>query len=813
MKESLFAHQKNQVISEDLLFLLGTTQDGNYLIHSDTTGKKVSVARSNIRLQANAALALTNAAQCLYDATGAVMHFDSGFRSIEDQIRAFRSALIRSGDFSRTIARVAPPGYSEHHTGLAVDLSNEIEGAADLLPFFGWELSFPKNNNQGIRYEPWHWRFIGTPAIARALTSQKLGNSLYRSHGIINIEKYGQLSPSLHSVSAVASVEAVKDPCLYIAECLLELDNLVPEITRYNYRQIIMEKGSAFMQSLGISGTESQDALVLACEILTALLPTDRSARVLEMQRQMARLGIFQSTATGYYGSKTSEAVSQCHRWFLRSDSEFVDVEFLRLLRVRATTALQMIPPNRLAEIVRGEWIPPNPQISGLSYLANGRYVNCLSDGQLLVASCVTEGWDNTDNYVKSIDRPVTAALLVDTDHLPKSISMPILRVTKTRRAIGLLAQHARSLLQGKVIAITGSSGKTTTKEVLHHVLSAHGGTVSTPGSANSLMAICYQLLNWSIKADFYVCECGLGATGSSLDQQSHVLNPDIAIVTSVHAAHAEGYDSVEEIARKKVEIAKHLSTDGYLFLDGGSEYLKIMTEEARKWNIKHIFSFGYQPHCDIRVVNYEPQGLQGKALLEIFGIKYNLILHMPGRHWAQMAAIVVACCQVLGLDTQRVIADLEAARLPPGRGAVIGSPGESLVIIDSHYNANPGSMIADLTVLADIQLPSLVKKVGVIGSMKELGIFSNEGHRQIIPSIRAAGFSRLHLVGEEAKELIDALPDIATTAHLTVHEALDCLKQELGGNECVFVKGSHANDLAKITEFLIQRIDQTAKH
>lgn len=802
MAATLLRHVKHPLAPYSATCLLGPSRDGNYIFCSEN-GQKTSVAHSSIRLLPAAAHSVTQASQCLFDLTKEILRFDSGYRSFVDQVRAFRSALIRSGDFPRTIRRVATAGYSEHHTGLAIDLANGLEIAPTLLPFFGWELSFPPDNLQGIRHEPWHWRYIGSPAIMAALDNPKLSHSPFRDYGSPNLSTYKPAVIPSDTDNDLGSSDTPRDLAMFIAECLLELGRAVPGYRFNNYRHAVLEEGISYLNSLGVQGTDHAESISMVLEMLTPLLPGERNERVQRLQRQLARLGLFSNSATGFYGEKTAEAVRRFHSLSRTPNQGLADVGLLRGLRIRSATALEMTPASRITEIVGGEWFNGYQPTYGLVSLANGRYACHPNDGELLVASCKVDGWDFAERLFPATDKPLASALLVDTEPLSKSLPLPVLKVPSTRRAIGLLAQHARSLLKGKVIAITGSSGKTTTKEVLRTILSSQGATVATPGSANSLMAICYQLLNWSMGADYYVCECGLGATGSTIDQQSQLLQPDISIVTSVHAAHSEGYQSIEEIARRKVEIAKHLQPNGYLFLDGGSAHLKLMTELARQWGVKNIITFGQSLDCDARVVRYQTQGLLGKAQLDVFGEKLDLLLQMPGSHWAQMAVIVAACGRLLGLNLQRVLDDLKTVCLPPGRGTVSGQPGRSIVLFDSHYNANPGSMCADLEAFSQLELPESIKKIGIIGSMKELGAFSDAAHREMVPRILAAGFSRLLLVGEETRQLLNVFSGIAVTEHASADEAIHCLRKELTGTECIFVKGSHSNDLEKVSRFL----------
>ena len=171
---SCFGHRPYAIADENDMVLLRPNLDGYYLYGSGGNGAPdlgPALAFTPMRLHPGAAFSLSAVANYIFNTTGAVLKFAGGYRNEENQRLAFKRALIKSGDFITTIRRVAPPGFSEHHTGLAVDLASHLDEAGSVLPFFGWELSFPCANAQGIRYEPWHWRFVGLSAITLSLAN------------------------------------------------------------------------------------------------------------------------------------------------------------------------------------------------------------------------------------------------------------------------------------------------------------------------------------------------------------------------------------------------------------------------------------------------------------------------------------------------------------------------------------------------------------------------------------------------------------------------------------------------------------------
>jgi len=807
--QTLFGHRRFRILHADELCRLGPSRNGAYVFGNGEGGKSLVIGESRDQLHAQAAFSLTEAAQYLHTECGYVLKLDWGFRSLEDQHRMFRNALLRTGDFQRTIRRVAPPGWSEHHTGLAVDLGNPAEVVAVLLPYFGWQQSFPEGNPSPIQHQPWHWRFIGAPVIHRAL-ADGLGGERYAEIGRQNLAKYQNVDFSGAFLGEPPPARQPRDPFLMMAEYLLELGQTIPQMGPADYRKVLLEAGLSTLKEKRIGSAVTPQAVLLALNALLPLLPGDRSERVRDFQENLARLGVFRNVATGFFGPRTVESVKLGRKLLRDPGSAIADIGLLRTVRTRSAMTLETFSPSRLAEVLKGEWIGGVPDNLILRRLVHGPQAQRIGSGDLVVACCATEGWNDLERCVTKIDAPLDAALMVDGDDVPGNAPVPVLKVRGTGQAITQLGRVARARAKGKFIVVTGSSGKTTTKAMLQHLLSQQTIVRGTAGSANSLRAISYSLVNNISEADIFVMESGLGMAGSGILQHSLLLNPDIAVVTSVHAAHAGGYATVKEIVHRKMEIAAGLKKDGYLFLDGDSVQLTLMRELAEKHRVKNIITFGLGKNCAARVLSYRTLNTCGTATLSLFGEQHRVTFPMLGEHWAKMAAVVLACGALLEMNLKQMAADFKTAPLPPGRGAVLGFPGETLVVFDSHYNANPGSMRADLAAFGDIQLPGGSEKIAVIGSMKELGHESDIYHLALAPHIAAAGFSRIHLVGEEAEVLKGALScDYVVTSHAETGSVIESLKDELKGNEWVFVKGSRSNALERVTDYLLKYISK----
>ncbi|MEA1052782.1 Mur ligase family protein [Lamprobacter modestohalophilus] len=808
---TLFGHKRFNVKPEDELCEFNMVLEHGCVIKKNSPEALTRTAKASIRLHPLAASSLTKAAQWIDANCGHALKANWGYRSLEEQHRLFRNRLLK-GDFNQAIQRVAPPGWSEHHTGLVVDLDDSGECVTGQLPYFGWEQFFPETTALPIQHEPWHWRFVGAPVIQKALATTNSRESSFEI-GHQNLHQYQEIDFTKVFLGAPPPARWPRDPYLLMAEYLLELGHRIPPVRSTDYRRVLLEAAISTLKAQKIEGADSPQAVLLALAVLVPLLPNDRSERVMDFQKHLARLGIFQQAATGFFGPQTMESMQLSRRRLGEPRSTMVDINLLRSVRARTEVLLETFSPARLAEVLNGEWIGVSPDHLRLSRLLNGSTAQHIKHGDLVVARCATEEWDALHSCLSLIDDSKGAALMIDGDEIPANITVPILKVRRTRRAISQLGRIAKARASGRFIVVTGSSGKTTTKNVIRHLLSQQGIVRGTDGSRNNLRAISYSLVNSISSADFFVMESGLGMAGSGIYQHSKLLEPEVAIITSVHAAHAGGYESIEEIVHLKMDVAAGLKPDGYLLIDGDSDQLPLMKQLAVQHGVKNLVTFGFGQHCDVRVVHYRADGTRGVTTLSLSGEVHRICFNMLGVHWAKMAAAVLACGAFLGVDLERMAGDFESVPLPPGRGAVIGHLGKTLVVFDSHYNANPGSMKADLSAFGELQLPVGSRKIAVIGSMAELGANSRAYHLAIQPDIAAVGFSRIYLVGEEAAVLEDALSnDAVVTCHAKTESVIESLKEELMGSECFFIKGSRSNELENVAHFLTRYINEQQK-
>ena len=565
-----FGHRPYSVADEKDMVLLGPNLDGHYLYGSGVNRAPdlgSSLAFTPIRLHPGASFSLSAAADYIYNTTGGVLKFAGGYRTAENQRLAFKRALIKSGDFLATIRRMAPPGFSEHHTGLAVDLASHLDEAGIVLPFFGWELSFPRANSQGIRYEPWHWRFVGLSAIASSLgnAGSEIPPSLVDA-GLTNLNRIG-IYDFKHIFN---NADEKPTPLSYTgdaASLLFMLNEVRMADTSPNesYDESELINGIySSLKDMGVSRIPNLSAAKISLSILSTLGPGERSKGVARLQGNLKQLRLFQPGITALYGNETFKSVACYQKIANLPPTGIADWRTLKYLSEHTANVFSLLSPERLGHVIGGKWLDRIPT-SSITRLVNGQYATLARPGDIVVASWTRGGWSAIDKAKDFYEKKCTA-LMVDQDDLSPNVELPVIKVANTRRSIGLLAKFARAKMPGKFIAVTGSAGKTTTKALIQHILSRQGLVSGPKGTANSLLAICYHLINAPLLADYHVFESGLGANGSSILEQSRIIQPSVAVITSVHAAHAEGYKSLKEIAQRKSAYLRSYSRrrDGF---------------------------------------------------------------------------------------------------------------------------------------------------------------------------------------------------------------------------------------------------------
>lgn len=429
-----------------------------------------------------------------------------------------------------------------------------------------------------------------------------------------------------------------------------------------------------------------------------------------------------------------------------------------------------------------------------------------LAPGDLFVA-LVGPNRDAHD-YVAGALRQGAATALVN--RVPKGVDPArLVLVPETQAALEALGRAGRARSRARIAGITGSVGKTGTKEALRHVLAAQAATHASAASHNNHWGVPLSLAKLPEQATYGVFELGMNHEGEIRGLVRQV-RPHVALITRIAPAHLAHFASIDAIADAKAEIFQGLEPGGVAVLNRDDAQFPRLQEHARATGVGRIVTFGEADEADWRLVQVElaPEHSDVIALHAGGTLRYRVGL--PGRHWAMNSLAVLAVVEALGADADRAAADLAGLQAPPGRGVQrrIAVTGGEAVLLDESYNANPVSMRAALALLG--QLPG--RRIAALGDMLELGERSGELHAGLAEAVAAAGVDLVFTCGPHMEHLHAALPPAVKGTHAVNSLALAPLVREaLCPGDVLLVKGSLGSRMAHIVEALTPSGEPTA--
>jgi len=367
------------------------------------------------------------------------------------------------------------------------------------------------------------------------------------------------------------------------------------------------------------------------------------------------------------------------------------------------------------------------------------------------------------------------------------------------------LGRAARARLNGIVIAVTGSVGKTSTKEALQLVLSRAGLTHSSAASYNNHWGVPLSLARCPANARFAVFELGMNHPGE-IGPLSRMVEPDIAIITTVAPVHLQYFKSIDEIADAKAEIFEGLDSDGIAILNRDNEQFHRLVDRALDARVSRVVSFGESEKCDARLVRCVLQADHSSVQADILGDELTYKLGAPGRHLVLNSLAVLAAAKLAGADlalSALALADLVPAQ---GRGTriLLTVPGGTALLIDESYNANPVSMRAAIALLGQAEIGARGRRIAVLGDMLELGTQSALLHRELAQAITENKVDLVFCSGPEMQNLWDALPPNRRGSYASHSAALEPqVLEAVSSGDAVMVKGSNGSKMTPIVKSL----------
>ena len=422
-----------------------------------------------------------------------------------------------------------------------------------------------------------------------------------------------------------------------------------------------------------------------------------------------------------------------------------------------------------------------------------------LQSGDLFVALDGETG-DGHDFVADAMARGAASAMV----HRDVPNVAPLLRVDDTLAALHRLGGYARARFSGRLAAVTGSVGKTTTKEMLRTILSTFAPTHAAVASYNNHWGLPLTLARMPPDSAFCVVEIGMNHPGE-IAPLARLARPHVAVITSVEKAHIGFLGSIEAIADEKGSILRSLEPGGVAVLPADSPLfprLRAIAGEAS------IVSFGAASWADVRLTDIAADADGSDVVAVVEGERIRFRLNAPGRHMAMNALAALATAVHLSRNAPGSAARaLETFTPIAGRGVrrLIAVPGGSVLLLDESYNGNPASMRAALAVL---RLQRGKRRVAVLGDMLELGEHGPAEHRALAADVAAAA-DRLFACGPQMGELFTAVPAPMRGAHTEDSASLaPILARALAPGDAILIKGSLGSRMKLVVNALDQRVE-----
>lgn len=427
------------------------------------------------------------------------------------------------------------------------------------------------------------------------------------------------------------------------------------------------------------------------------------------------------------------------------------------------------------------------------SWIANGisKDSRTLQPGNVFIA---LQG-PNTDGHLHLEAALAAGAVGAIAASLPPTLSKEdprIILVPNTLQALHDLAAAARARTQAQLVAITGSFGKTGTKDTLASLLTAFGKVYASQRSFNNHWGVPFTLSNLPTDTEFGVIEIGMNHRGEIAPLAQRVA-PHIALITNVRAMHMEHLGSLDNIAEEKADIFSNMRPDGLVVLNHDDATFERVAARAATQKLTTI-TFGKHQLANFRLMDYTTTPTGAHIQADINGNSLTYSIPVIGEHWAYNSLAILAVIQALGIDIQQAAVYFSNMVLPEGRGMQHKVPvqGGEIIVIDESYNAGPDSMRAAITVLGAMQPAGNGRRIAILGDMREIGKQSAMKHAALAEDLIANSIDCVFTCGKEMTHLYNTLPkDMRISHKLQAFDLIPELRDFVRAGDICMIKGS----------------------
>ncbi len=456
----------------------------------------------------------------------------------------------------------------------------------------------------------------------------------------------------------------------------------------------------------------------------------------------------------------------------------------------------------QILEAVSGSWISGDQSKTFNGISIDSRTVK---KGQLFV--CVSgDRFDSHDFILDVMQKEVAGIIVKSKDKIPnkKSASF-VIQVNDTVQALQNLAEFHRSQFDVSILAITGTNGKSTTKEMTASVAASQFNVLKTEGNKNNHIGLPLTLFNLKAEHEVSVLEMGMSGKGE-IKRLAEIAKPKVGIITNISEGHLENLPTIKDVQEAKGELFESLNQDGTAIVNADDPLVLELSRSLRS----NIVTYGFKSSADIQADNVKQRGNEGfDFTLHFFNEKTSVFLPFLGSCNISNALAAIAAGHALGLSSQKILSGLQDCQLMPQRMQT--EKKGDITIINDAYNANPRSMEEALRTLSSYKNKG--KKVFVMGDMLELGRISENAHKNFGKQFSASSVNLLIAVGPLAQlaaqtALDSGLDENRVRSFENKEEAILFLYESLQANDCMLVKGSRGMQMEQVIEGISKKMN-----
>jgi UDP-N-acetylmuramoyl-tripeptide--D-alanyl-D-alanine ligase len=410
-------------------------------------------------------------------------------------------------------------------------------------------------------------------------------------------------------------------------------------------------------------------------------------------------------------------------------------------------------------------------------------------------------------DFVAQAFKQGAAAAIVSYSYARAKEDGALIRADDPLEALAGIGRAARARSNARIVAITGSVGKTGTKEMLRLCLEPSGPTHASEKSYNNHWGVPLTLARMPQAAAYGVFEIGMNHAGE-ITPLAEMVRPHAIVITAVEPVHLGHFKSVEEIAEAKAEILKGLVPGGTAILPRDNPHFPLLRTRAAAVGAT-IVGFGLHEEAQVRLLQANLDEKGSSVIVGVGSKRFSYRVGAPGEHYVKNSLAVLAALNALGVDAMRALTALARIAAPAGRGArtVLDAGEGKILLIDESYNANPASVRAALAAVATTPRDAYPRRIAVLGDMLELGEASAELHRSLKEAVDAAGIDLVFACGPMVKLLLD---DLATGRRggwaPSSAELVAGLVEAVRHGDVVMIKGSLGTNMARLVEAMLKK-------